>query len=249
MAAWLRERRPTSQAQLFSFVKELRRFGHHSRALLLFDWMARRGMPLSPGAHAVRLDLLARAAGAPEAHRYFSSLPPHPKTHGAMLAAFVHCRMEPQSLSLFACMRRLGFLSSPLPYNQLMSLHLSLDQPRKVPDLFRHMLSADAISPDSYSYSMLARSYALLRDPDSFDRVVAEASAAPPSGFEPDWNLHATFAFVYISLGKLEQAESQLRSLEEKMNKADRNPYHFLITHYAGIILSPSLPPRASEPL
>jgi pentatricopeptide repeat protein len=237
MKAWLLERKPTSQGQLFSFVKEFRRFGQHSRALHLFDWMAHRGMPLFPGSQAIRLDLLAKAKGIEEAEHYFSSLAPHPKTYGAMLTCYVHSRLEDNSLSLFSRMRHLNFLTATLPYNNLMSLYLSLGQPHKIPDLFCQMQSsAHGISPDSYSYSMLARSYHLMGDAESFDRIVTEVTEHPSSDFKLDWNLHATFAAIYISFGKLDQAESQLKHLEDKMNKTDRNPYHFLITHYAGTV-------------
>lgn len=241
MEAWLREKKPTSQEQLFSFVKEFRRYGEHSRSLQLFDWMVLRGMPFTPGAHAVRIDLLAKTQGIQHAEDYFSSLPPHAKTmptYGALLTSYVQSRMEDKSLSLFSQMRDLNFLTAPLPYNNLMTLYMTLDQPHKIPELFAQMEATDSISPDSYSYSMLARSYGLMHYADCFERVVREVREGPATKFKADWNLHATFASIYISFGKFEQAELELKSLEEKINKSSRNPYHFLITHYAGMLLT-----------
>ncbi|XP_078159158.1 pentatricopeptide repeat-containing protein At4g01990, mitochondrial-like [Carex rostrata] len=238
MEAWLREKKPTSEDYLFSLVREFRRYGSHSLALQLIDWMDQRGMSMTPGTHAVRLDLIAYVKGMEEAEDYFSSLPPQYKTkhtYGALLYACVRLKLVEKSLSLFSKMQDLNLVTATLPYNNLLSLFLNQNQPHKVPELFAEM-KTKGISPDTYSYSMLARSYVLMNDADSFEeRVVKEVRELGdhvPS--KADWNLYATFASVYVSFGKFEQAELELKKLEERMNKTERKPYQILITSYAG---------------
>ena len=63
-----------------------------------------------------------------------------------------------------------------------------------------------------------------MNDVDSFEeRVVNEVRELDDHvPLKADWNLYATFASVYVSFRKFEQAELELKKLEEKMNKTER---------------------------
>ena len=114
---------------------------------------------------AIRIDLLGKAEGVASAEKYFNSLEGSAKTtktYGALLSRYCKEKMFEKAVELFEEMKELSF-TSPLNYNNMMSLYLSIGQPEKVPLLAKEMEERN-IAADRYNYNQLMNAYAALKD-------------------------------------------------------------------------------------
>ncbi|CAL1387792.1 unnamed protein product [Linum trigynum] len=92
--SWIKEGRSVTKDQLVSYIKELRYYGRHYRALMISKWMTdKRHLDLTSEDAAMRLELIAKVEGIEEAERYFARLPQQLKgidTYGALLSSYGH---------------------------------------------------------------------------------------------------------------------------------------------------------------
>ncbi|KAJ6794328.1 pentatricopeptide repeat-containing protein, mitochondrial-like [Iris pallida] len=232
MSGWLREGEVVTESQLTTIVRELRRYKNYNHALQVTDWMENKGMEITFGTHAVRIDLLAKVKGVDASERYFSSLPEpakNQKTYGALFNVYCQEKMADKVISLHEKMKELNLASSTLVSNNLMTLHMKLGHPEKVPEHFEEMKAAN-ISPDKVTYGLLMNSYASMKDIESVERVVEEMKGGQVA---MDWSTYCNLAFYYNSAGLFEKADSALKSAERVMKRHDRDPYDHLLTLYA----------------
>ena len=89
--------------------------------------MNKKGLcAFSPSEHAVQLDLIGKVRGFLSAESYFDKLKDQDKTektYGALLNCYVRQLQTDKSLSHLQKMKELGFVSSPLTYNDIMCLY------------------------------------------------------------------------------------------------------------------------------
>jgi len=97
-----------------------------------------------PKDHAIHLDLIGEIHGVGAAETYFNNLSDNDKTekpYGALLNCYARELLVDKALAHFQKMKELGFLFSPLPYNNLMSLYTNLGQHERVPSVMAKMKS------------------------------------------------------------------------------------------------------------
>ena len=96
-----------------------------------------------PKDHAIHLDLIGEVHGVGAAETYFNNLSDNDKKekpYGALLNCYIR-ELVNKALAHFQKMKELGFLFSPLPYNNLMSLYTNLGQHERVPSVMAKMKS------------------------------------------------------------------------------------------------------------
>ncbi|XP_021904456.1 pentatricopeptide repeat-containing protein At1g02370, mitochondrial isoform X1 [Carica papaya] len=221
--------------ELSRIIKELRKFRRHQHALEIMDWMERRKMNFSHPDQATRLDLIAKTKGITAAENYFSGLSPAAKnqfTYGALLNCYCTEVMTDKALAHFEKMDELNFVSGSLPFTNLMCLYMKLGKPEEVPRLVDEM-KRRKIPLSTFSYSIWLQSLGSLDDIEGVEEVLEEM--AKDGEDKSTWNTYANLAAIYAKAGQIEKAKLALKSLEEKMKKRNREPYHYLLSIYAGI--------------
>ncbi|KAJ6807712.1 pentatricopeptide repeat-containing protein-like, mitochondrial [Iris pallida] len=232
---WVKEGRPVKVMDLVNHVKDLRKYRRYKHALEMMDWMVNtRGMNMSWTNHAIRLDLIAKVRGIESAEDYFCSLPETAKnqrTYGALLNCYCLEKMVDKATALYQKMKELNLASNTLVYNNLMALYMKLEQPEKVPALVEEM-KANNIAPDNMTNCILMNSYAKLNDIESVEGVIHQMEDSEE--VIPHWTAYSTLAGIYNSAGLFKKTESALKKLEGLLDGRERDPFHFLISLYAG---------------
>jgi len=113
-------------------------------------------------------------------------------------------------------MKELGFLFSPLPYNNLMSLYTNLGQHEKVPSVMAEMKS-NGIIPDQFSYRICINSYGVKADFFGLENTLEEMECELQ--IIVDWNTYAVVANNYNKGNLRDKAYSALQKAESKIDK------------------------------
>ncbi|XP_048137668.1 pentatricopeptide repeat-containing protein At1g02370, mitochondrial-like isoform X2 [Rhodamnia argentea] len=197
------------------------------------QWMEKRNINFAYADHALNLDLISKVKGIDAAESYFNSLPESAKnlvTYGTLLNCYCKEANEDKALALFKKMDELNF-STRLAFGNLMTLYLRLGKPEMVPSLVAKM-KEKKISLDNFAYIIWMQSYASLDDIEGVEMVWQEMLNDSSQG--DDWTVYSNLASIYVNAGLFEKAESALRNLETFMKPQNCEPYHFLISLYAG---------------
>lgn len=197
------------------------------------EWMESHNYILKQKDYAIHLDVIAKVKGIAAAENYFNRLPLSSKTYsiyGALLNCYCYERMSDKALDLFGKMVAENMVSTPLPFNHLMIMHIKLGQPEKVVRLGEQMKKAN-IQPNTSTYNLLMNGYALLDDIEGVERVFREMTVENEKLC--DWTTYSNLANIYIEAGDQEKAKLALQNLEKVMGVRDRDAYHFLISLYA----------------
>ncbi|KAJ9171712.1 hypothetical protein P3X46_015036 [Hevea brasiliensis] len=231
---YLMEGKPIRKIELSRCIKELRKYQRFDHALEIMEWMEKRKMNFSHADYAIRLDLIAKTKGIAVAEDFFNWLSPAAKSqsaYGSLLNCYCKELMSDKALALFQKMDEMNFLTASLPFNNLMSLHMGLGQPEKVPVLVYEMKQRN-IKPCCFTYNIWMQSYGCLNDYEGVERVLAEIEKDDKDNCE--WTTYSNLATIYLKAGHFEKAESALKKVEAKMGFRNREAYHFLISLYGG---------------
>ncbi|GJM91136.1 hypothetical protein PR202_ga07482 [Eleusine coracana subsp. coracana] len=126
-------------------------------------------------------------------------------------------------------MKELGFVFSPLSYNNIMGLYTNLGQHEKVPSVIAEMKS-NGIIPDNFSYRICINSYGTKADFFGMENTLEEMECEPQ--IVVDWNTYAVVARYYIKGDLREKAYSALQKAEAKIDQRDPDAYNYLISLY-----------------
>ncbi|WOH02974.1 hypothetical protein DCAR_0522364 [Daucus carota subsp. sativus] len=229
---YIREGNKVKAADLQRFVRELRSRKRYLHALQLSEWVNTNNYCRdSSGNHAVQLDLIGAVRGIDAAENYFSNLTDKEKderTYGALLNCYTREGVVDKSLSLMQTMKEIGFVTSPLAYNNLMCLYSRTDQPEKVLDLLSEM-KKNGIPPNNFSYRICINTCGDQLDFNSMEKLLEEMESQPQ--ITMDWSTYSTAVNHYINGDHKDKALVVLKKLE-KINK-DAIGYSHLISHYA----------------
>ncbi|XP_022733679.1 pentatricopeptide repeat-containing protein At4g21705, mitochondrial-like [Durio zibethinus] len=231
---WVKEGKNVNEFQLQPIIRDLRARRRYSHALEVSKWMSSSDLKFSSSDCAVQLDLIGRVHGLRSAENFFCSMKDQDKTvqtYGALLNCYVREGLIDESLSLMKKMREMGFLSSPLNYNNLMCLYTNVGQLEKVPDVLLEM-KMNGVSPDMFSYRICINSYGARADYNSMEKVLQEMESQ--QNIEMDWGTYSVVANHYIKAGLNEKALHYLKECEKKVGK-NALGYDHLISMYASL--------------
>lgn len=198
------------------------------------EWMQTRKINYSFTDYALHLDLLSKTKGIAAADKYFNDLEPAAQnmlTYGALLNCYCQQLMEDKALSLFKKMDQLDYTSTPLAFNNLMTLYKKMGKPEKVLSLVQEMKER-RIPLDLFTYNIWMQSYADMNDIEGAERVLDEM--ADNNKLDGNWTTYNNLASIYIKVGQFEKAELALKWSEQNMRPRKREAFHFLISLYAG---------------
>lgn len=201
------------------------------------EWMSNRGVcELSSGDHAIRLDLIGKVRGIASAESYFNSLNEEDRTekiYGALLNCYVREHQAEKSISHMQKMKELGFVSTALPYNNIMSLYTIVGQHEKVPDLLIEM-KENGILPNNFSYRVCINSCGNRSDIEGMEKVLKEMTEQP--FIMMDWNTYAVVANFYIKAGHTEKAVAALKKSEDiLLEMPDGQGFNHLVSLYGNL--------------
>ena len=111
-------------------------------SMQIMKWMEYRQITFSTTDFALYLDLVSLTDGMAAAESYFNGLPPRAQnrfTYGVLLNCYCRNLMEDKALAFFETMNQLNYVTSDLPFNNLMCLYMRLGKPGKVPLLIDEM--------------------------------------------------------------------------------------------------------------
>lgn len=201
----------------------------------LLEWMDMRGMNMTYGNHAVRVDLLSKTRGVASAEKYFNDLSDPAKnqmTYGALLNVYCVNKMEDKAMEVYEKMKQMDYVSESsgtLVYNHLAGLFNRTSQYQKALSILEEMKTKN-IGGDHFTYNIMISIHSSLGDIDAIDKILQDIPSEEISSLH--WDVYGTAASIYISAGHIEKAECAIKKLEEIMDTKDRLAYHFLITLY-----------------
>lgn len=231
---WKEEGRPVRKYELNRIVRELRKLKRYKHALEICEWMTlQKDMQLMPGDYAVHLDLISKLRGLVNAEKFFEDLPENMRdrhTCTALLHTYVQNKMSAKAEALMEKMKECDFLQSPLPYNHMISLHISNGQLEKVPEMIRELRKNT--KPDVVTYNLMLAVCASKSDMETAGKIFEELKKAK---LEPDWVTYSTLANLYIKEKEFEEASSTLKEMEKMASRRNRAAYSSLISLYTNM--------------
>ncbi|XP_041992071.1 pentatricopeptide repeat-containing protein At1g02370, mitochondrial-like [Salvia splendens] len=184
---------------------------------------------LKPKDNAIHLAAVAKVKGIAAAEKYFNDLPPSRRvecTYGSLLNCYCTEKMDDKALDLFRKMVDQNMIESPVSFNHLMMMHISLKQPEKAIRLGEELKKAN-IEPNTFTCNLLMSSYSYLNDFEGVERVLKEMDRKLVN-----WTTYSHLANIYVQAGDHEKARMALKVLEE-MGNHELDAYNFMISIYA----------------
>ncbi|KAJ8642825.1 hypothetical protein MRB53_004573 [Persea americana] len=234
---WIDSGKSVQPWKLLDVIQRLRKQRRFSQALEISEWMRNRGVsgPLQ-SYHSIQLDLVGKVHGLASAESYFNSLSEEDRTervYGTLLNCYIRKSLPEKSLSHMQKMKELGFVSSVLPYKDIMSLYTKVGQYEKVPDMLTEM-KENGILPDNFSYRISINSYGKRSDFDAMEKILEEMTQQ--EYITMDWNTYTVVANHYIKAGLSDKAIAALKKAEEiLLEKPDRDGFDHLFSLYGNL--------------
>lgn len=231
---WVYEGKSLGKWELQIIIKQLRKYRRYQHALQISEWMnscGRYGSSLAD--RAIRLDLIAKVRGIACAEYYFDNLPKVSKiqpTYGALLNSYVRDNLTEKAEVHMKKMEELGYATTTLPYNELLTLYKNTGKFEKVPLMIQKM-EKNNIPQDRFTYNIRMSICAAMSDIDGVEKILEEMQCN--AMVDIDWSTCGNLANIYIKAGLLDKAELTLKEMEKKMNRREREAFDTLITLYA----------------
>ncbi|XP_057966575.1 pentatricopeptide repeat-containing protein At4g02820, mitochondrial [Malania oleifera] len=226
---WQEEGHPVRKYQLNRIVRELRRLKRYKHALEVCEWMTlQQDVKLLPGDYAVHLDLIGKVRGLASAEKFFEDLPERMRgqpTCTALLHAYVQNKESVKAEALMEKMAECNFLKNCLPYNHMLSLHISNGQLEKVPGVIQELKKNT--SPDVVTYNLWLTVCAAQNDVETAEKVFLDLKKAK---IDPDWVTYSVLTSLYMKAALLEKAASTLKEMEKRASRKNRVAYSSLIS-------------------
>ncbi|XP_076904493.1 pentatricopeptide repeat-containing protein At4g02820, mitochondrial-like [Bidens hawaiensis] len=231
---WKEEGHVVRKYELNRIVRELRRLKRYKHALEVCEWMTlQQDIKLQEGDYAVHLDLIAKIRGINSAEKFFEDLPKKLKgqpTCTSLLHIYVQHKLSSKAESLMQKMSECGFLKCPLPFNHMMSLHISNGQVKKVLETL-HELKKHT-SPDIVTYNLWLTACNSQGDIINAEKVFIELKNKRLS---PDWVTFSLLTSVYIKNSRFEDALLSVKEMEKRVFKKNRAAYSSIISLYTSL--------------
>ncbi|KAI3714051.1 hypothetical protein L1987_72641 [Smallanthus sonchifolius] len=209
---WEKEGKSVIFSQLFSIIKNLRKFNRYTHAIQLSEWICNRNSKLLPAGVAVHLDLVSKVQGVEQAEKYFNSIPDDVKTlqvYGALLNCYASSKSVEKAESTAEKMKQMGMMTT-LSYNYMLNLY-------KKPTFYIRMSA-----------------YAFASDLEQMEEILKNMEENSSLGV--DWNAYTIAAGGYIKSGLPDKAFEMLKKSEEYMHGHSKGvAWKILIGMYGSI--------------
>ncbi|KAF2320478.1 hypothetical protein GH714_027839 [Hevea brasiliensis] len=206
-------------------------------SLQISEWMVtNKEFELSDSDYATRIDLMTKVFGIDAAERYFEGLPVSAKTsetYTAVLHSYAGSKVLEKAEELYERIKGSNLSFTVLPYNEMMTLYMSIGQVEKV-SLAVEELKRQKVAPDIFTYNLWISSCAATLNINQVMRILDEMSHNP--GCNDDWLRYIDIANIYVKAGHLVNAESStILEAGKSIMQREWITYDFLIILYAGL--------------
>ncbi|XP_023750691.1 pentatricopeptide repeat-containing protein At5g09450, mitochondrial [Lactuca sativa] len=219
---WINEGHRITSYDLRHISKELRKSHRYKHALELSEWMVSHSeYELSDSDYAIRIDLMTKVFSIDAAERYFEGLPPNAKTtesYTALLHSYAASKQTTKAEELYEKMKESGLKLTPITYNELMTLYMSVGEVEKVFSIIKE-LKTQNVSPDIYTYNLWISSCASCLKIDEVRTILDEMSSSHEDGKSEIWVRYVNLVKIYLSSGHLVNSDSNSVVESEKRNK------------------------------
>ncbi|KAJ4916734.1 Tetratricopeptide repeat (TPR)-like superfamily protein [Raphanus sativus] len=226
------------KAQIIPVLKQWRQQGNHinpSHVRVIIEKL--RDSDQSLQALQVSEWMLDNVVELEEAEKFFESIP-HSARDGSvytsLLALYARSRSDktlPKAEATFEKMRELRLLTSPSPYNAMMSLYGSLNNRDKVDDLLREM-QANNVAADSVTLNHVSKLY--LSDVTPMGKLSTAWEENCGNWSTLEWLITLDMATACLKDGSQEKAVKLLTSTEKLLvdPKSFKQAYELLTKLY-----------------
>ncbi|KAJ4792544.1 Pentatricopeptide repeat-containing protein [Rhynchospora pubera] len=235
LTQWSREGKRIQKYQLNRIVRELRKYKRYKHALQICEWMTvQPDMKLLQGDYAVHLDLVAKIRGLASAEKFFEDMPERmkgPFTCTALLHTYVQFQLQEKAEALMKEMLHNGFVTCPIPFNDMLTLYLSSGDFNKIPKLVSNMRRY--VLPDVITYNLWLTSCSRKDDYKGAEKAYLEMKWGR---IIPDWYTFSLLASIYIKSGDESKAREALVEMEKQSSRKQRVAYSSMISLYASLL-------------
>ncbi|KAL0705415.1 hypothetical protein Bca4012_071840 [Brassica carinata] len=198
---WRQQGNQSDPSHVRVIIKKLRDSDQSLQALQVSEWM------------------LDNVVGLEEAEKCFESIP-HSARDGSFYTSLLTlytrsdktlCKAE----ATFKKMRDLGLLTSPSPYNAMMSLYGALNNRDKADELFREM-QGNNVAPDSVTLDHVSKLYAAVPDVTPMEKILTAWEENCGNWRTLEWLITLDMAKACLKDGSQEEA-IKLLTLTEKL--------------------------------
>lgn len=190
---------------------------------------------LSDSDFATRIDLMTKVFGIDAAERYFEGLPSDAKTcetYTALLHSFAASKLTEKAETLYANIKESDIPLTALPFNEMMTLYMSVGQVEKVSSIVDD-LKQRTVHPDIFTYNLWISSLAAALNINGVRQILDEMKQNPNSN--EDWARYIDLVNIYVTSAHLlpSDANSIVES-ESGITQREWITYDLLIILYAG---------------
>uniref|UniRef100_A0A803M484 Pentatricopeptide repeat-containing protein n=1 Tax=Chenopodium quinoa TaxID=63459 RepID=A0A803M484_CHEQI len=219
-------------------IRQWKEEGHTVRKYelnrIISEWMrTQEDIKLLCGDYAVHLDLIAKIRGLDSAEKFFEDIPETMRaepTLSALLHTYVQHRAYDKAEALMVKMAECSYVSSPLPYNHMMSMYKEIGKLEKIPELMKELKKNT--KPDIVSYNLWLTTCQFQNDIKTAENVFLEMKKAK---IELDWMTFSILTSLYTKKGMNDKAECSLKEMESRISRKNRSAYSSLISLYTNL--------------
>lgn len=233
---WINNGNKVKLSQLNLISKQLLKSKRYKQALEILQWMENQNnFRITPGHHALMMELIVKVNGLNKAGEYFERIPGSGSKKAAslpLLHGYVKERDISKAESFMIKLSSSGLLVTPHPYNEMMKLYMALSQYEKVPLVIAEM-KRNKLCRNVLSYNLWIGAFGEVFEVAKAEMVYKEMVSDENVGV--GWSTLASLANVYIKAGFVDKALLVLKDAEMKLSTNGRLGYFFLITLYSSL--------------
>ncbi|KAJ6681840.1 hypothetical protein OIU74_020161 [Salix koriyanagi] len=233
---WANNGNKVKLSQLNVISKQLLKSRRYKRALEILQWMENQNdFRLTPGHHALMMELIVKVNGLNRAGEYFERISGSASKKSAslpLLHGYVKERDIVKAESFMIKLSSSGLLVTPHPYNEMMKLYMALSLYEKVPLVIAEM-KRNKLCRNVLSYNLWMGAFGEVFEVAKAEMVYMEMVS--DESVEVGWSTLASLANVYIKAGFVDKALLVLKDAEMKLSSNGRLGYFFLITLYSSL--------------
>jgi pentatricopeptide repeat protein len=190
---------------------------------------------LSGNDYAIRIDLITKVFGLNAAEDFFNNLVTRsPDAYIALLHNFSASKSVDKAEKLFDQMKDENVLLDALPFNEIMTLYVSVGEREKVFGVVSEMKRLK-VRLDLYSYNLWVSAHGAVLDFEGIMKVLSELEQ--DANCDQRWDVYRKLVRVYIEVGQFEGVENSMKLIEAdtKVSAREWITYDLLVILHASL--------------
>ncbi|KAI4341737.1 hypothetical protein MLD38_026425 [Melastoma candidum] len=146
-------------------------------------------------------------------------------TCSALLHVYCQKQSYEKAAALMEKMLECDFMTSPLPFNHMISMYMANQQLEKVPQVIEELKKKT--TPDLVTYNLWLTMCKEQGDVENAERIFLELKKAKIS---PDWFTYSILSNLYMKVSATEKVFMTLKEMEKRATKKSRAAFSSLIS-------------------